>query len=77
MPTITVTVLRNDEPVNNHRVTLEVNGLAGGMKGPEYTDTHGVAEFDVEYGQEGDIFVDGNNEGSWGSYGATDVTVNL
>ncbi|MFA6473124.1 MAG: hypothetical protein WCU00_13920 [Candidatus Latescibacterota bacterium] len=76
MPTISVTVLRDDKPVSGHRVVLEVSGL-GGMTSPEHTDSHGVAQFDVEYGQEGDVFVDGSNEGHWGSYIATDITVNL
>lgn len=47
------------------------------MLGPEYTDSLGIVEFDVEYGQEGDVFVDGSNEGHWSSYSATDITVNL
>ena len=77
MPTIRVTVLRNGEPASGHRVVLEVSGITGGIQGPEYTDSDGIAEFDVEYGQEGDVFVDGSNEGHWGSYNATDITVNL
>ena len=77
MPTIRVTVLRDDEPVSGHRVVLEVSDITGGMLGPEYTDSDGIAEFDVEYGQEGDVFVDGSNKGHWGSYSATDITVNL
>ncbi len=77
MPTIRVTVLRDGEPVSGHRVVLEASGIAGGMLGPEYTDSDGIVEFDVEYGREGDVFVDGSNEGHWGSYSATDITVNL
>ena len=77
MPTIKVTVLRDGGPVSGHRVVLEVSGVTGGMIGPEYTDSDGIAEFDVEYGQEGDVFVDGSIEGQWGSYSATDITVNL
>ncbi|MHB2153198.1 hypothetical protein ACX8XN_02225 [Calditrichota bacterium GD2] len=77
MPTIRVTVLRDGKPVSGHRVVLEVSGLTGGMLGPEYTDSNGIAEFEVEYGQGGDVFVDGSNAGRWGSYSATDITVNL
>jgi len=76
MAVISVTVLRDGEPVSGHRVALSVSGL-GGMLGPEYTDSDGLAEFDVEGGQEGDVYVDGSKEGSWGSYSATDITVNL
>ena len=77
MPTIRVTVLRDGEPVSGHRVVLEVSGIDGRMTSPENTDSDGVAEFDVEDGQEGTVFVDGSNEGHWGSYSATDITVNL
>ena len=77
MPTIKVTVLRDDEPVSGHRVVLEVNGIDGGMTSPEYTDSQGVAEFDVENGQEGKIYVDGASEEHWGSYSATDISVSL
>jgi hypothetical protein len=76
MPTIRVTVLRDDEPVSGHRVVLGISG-AGGMTSHELTDSNGAAEFEVEDGQEGDVFVDGSNEGHWGSYSATDITVNL
>ncbi|MCX5801293.1 MAG: hypothetical protein NTX17_07905 [Candidatus Eisenbacteria bacterium] len=74
MPTIRVTVLRDGEPVSGHRVALS---FSEGTSDPEYTDADGVAEFDVEYGQEGDVFVDGRNVDSWGSYSATDITVEL
>ena len=77
MPTIRVTVLRDDEPASGHRVALEVSGPTGGMLGPEFTDSDGRAEFDVADGQEGDVFVDGSKEGDWGSYSATDITVSL
>ena len=77
MPTIRVTVLRDGEPVSGHRVVLEISGIGGGMTNPEHTDSNGVAEFDVNEGQEGDVLVDGSNEGHWGSYSATDITVNL
>jgi hypothetical protein len=74
MPSVRVTVLRDDEPVSGHRVVL---GFSDGMSSEEYTNSNGIAEFDVEYGQEGEVFVDGTNEGHWGSYSATDITVNL
>lgn len=77
MATITVTVLRDGEPVSGHRVTLSFSGPDGGNSDPEYTDSDGVAEFDVQEGQEGDVFVDGRNVDSWGSYSATDITVEL
>ena len=77
MPTIRVTVLRDGEPVSDHRVVLGVNGLAGGMSNAEFTNHFGVAEFDVDDGQEGDVFVDGSCEGHWGSYSATDITISL
>jgi len=77
MPTITVRVLRDGEPVSGHRVVFDVSGLGGGISEAEYTDSDGYATFEAEYGQEGDVFVDGRNEGHWGSYSATDLTVNL
>ena len=77
MPTVRVTVFRDGKPVSGHRVVLEFSGITGGMSDDEYTDSDGVAEFDVEYGQEGTVYVDGSDEGHWGSYSATDITVNL
>ena len=77
MPTVRVTVLRDDEPVQGHCVTLEVSGADHGMLGPEYTDSNGVTEFDVDYGEEGKVYVDGSYEADWGSYSRTDITVNL
>lgn len=77
MPTIRVTVLRDGEPVDGHRVTLELGGIGHGVLGPEHTDSRGVAEFTVKDGEEGDVFVDGTNVASWGSYSAADITVNL
>lgn len=74
MPIIRVSVLREDEPASGHRVVL---GFEDGNSTEEYTGSNGVAEFEVEYGQEGIVFVDGSNEGHWGSYSATDITVNL
>ncbi len=76
MPTVKVTVLRNDEPVSGHRVVLEISGF-GGMSDTEYTDIYSVAEFDVEDGQEGDVYVDGSNEAHWGSYSNNDIIINL
>ena len=77
MPTIRITVLSEGEPAKGHRVVLEVSGITGGMIDAEYTDSNGIAEFDVEYGQDGIVYVDGSNEGHWGSYSAKDITVNL
>jgi hypothetical protein len=77
MPTVKVTVLRDDEPSQGHRVTLEVSGVSHGMLGPESTDSGGVAEFDVDDGEEGKVYVDGSYEADWGSYSRTDITVNL
>ena len=77
MPTIKVTVLRDGEPAEGRRVTLEVSGVDHGMLGPEYTDSDGIAEFDVDAGEEGDVFVDGSNVATWGSYSKTDITVEL
>jgi len=76
MPTITVTVLRNDAPVKGARVALGV-GCIDGTYGPEYTDDDGIAEFDVKDGEGGDVFVNSSREGHWGSTGATDITVEL
>jgi hypothetical protein len=47
------------------------------MSNAEYTDADGIAEFDADYGQEGEVYVDGSEEGHWGSYSATDVTVHI
>ena len=77
MPAITVRVLRDGEPVSGHRVVFEVSGLTGGMSNPEYTNADGYATYEAEDGQEGHVFVDGRNEGHWGSYSATDITVEL
>jgi hypothetical protein len=74
MPSIIVTVLLDGEPVRGHRVVLEFDT---GMSEAEYTDWDGIAEFDVDYGQEGDVFVDGRKVDRWGSYSATDITVEL
>lgn len=77
MPTIRVRVLRDGKPARGHRVVLSYSGLAGGMSDAEFTDSSGYAEFDADYGQEGKVYVDGSEEGRWGSYSATDVTVHL
>ncbi len=77
MPAVKVTVLRNGEPARGHRVVIEISGLGGGMSNAEYTDSSDVAEFDVEDGQEGDVFVDGSNESHWGSYSNNDIIINL
>jgi len=76
MPTVTVTVYRNGEPVKGVRVGLGADPFDG-VYGPEYTNYDGVAEFDVEDGQGGDVFVNGSTEGHWGASGRTDITVNL
>ncbi len=78
MPTIRVTVKRDGKPVRDHRVSLGCKGiLSGGVYGPKYTDSRGIAEFDVEYGQGGEVYVDGRECGRWGSYTARSVTVSL
>jgi hypothetical protein len=76
MPTVTVTVYRNGEPVKGARVALGADPLDG-VYGPEYADYDGVAEFEVEYGQGGDVFVNGSPEDHWGASSRTDITVNL
>jgi hypothetical protein len=76
MPTITVTVYRNGQRVEGARVALGADPFDG-VYGPEYTDARGVAEFDVEYGQGGDVFVNGSPEDHWGASSRTDITVNL
>jgi hypothetical protein len=75
MTTITVTVLREGGRVSGHPVTLDV--MHGAILGPEYTDPEGMAEFQVEDGDEGTVYVDGYNEGLWGSNTGTDITVYL
>lgn len=78
MPTIRVTVLRDSDPVDGHRVVLEFSGIDGVMSQAKYTDSSGVAEFDVDDGRQGDVFVDGANAISWSSYsGDDDITVSL
>ena len=77
MPTITVRVLRDGEPVRGHRVVFEVSGPASGMSDAEYTDSDGCASYNVDEGQKGNVFIDGRNEGRWSSYTARDLTVNL
>ena len=77
MPRITVRVFRDGNPVSGHRVVFEVSGLGGGMSNPEYTDSEGYATYFAKDGEEGSVFVDGRDEGHWGSYSATDLTVNL
>ena len=77
MPTIRVTVLRDDEPVQGHRVVLEFAGLIGTMSDAEYTDEDGIAEFEVESGQSGVVYVDGKKSARWGASTATDITVSL
>lgn len=76
MPTITVTVLRNDTPINGARVALGV-GAIDGVYGPKYTGYDGTAEFEVQYGEGGDVFINGSRKDHWGSSGATDITVKL
>lgn len=77
MPTIRIRVLRDGKPVRRHRVAISYSGLTGGMSNAEYADSDGIAEFDADYGQEGTVYVDGSEEGHWGSYSARDVTVDL
>jgi len=78
MPTIRVTVYRDNKPAKGHRVVLSYSGfLTGGMSKSQYTDSHGQAFFDAKYGEEGEVYVDGKKKGRWGSYSATDVRVGL
>jgi len=77
MPMVIVTVLCDGDPASGHRVALRVRGVAGAMKHEQNTDQGGIAEFIVEYGQEGEVYVDDSNEGHWGSYSETEITVNL
>ena len=74
MPTIRVTVLRNGEPVSGHRVVFE---SPDGMSDAQYTGTDGIATYEAGYGEEGTVFVDGARTERWGSYSATDITVEL
>jgi hypothetical protein len=76
MPTITVTVYRSGKPVKGARVALAA-GLFDGVYGPEYTDYDGVAQFDVQHGQGGDVYVNGPSVAKWGASSRTRVTVNL
>ena len=76
MPTVTVTVYRNGQPVKGCRVGLGVNPFDG-VHGPEYTDYHGVAKFEVKHDEGGDVFVNGSPKGHWGASSATDITVDL
>lgn len=76
MPTVPVTVYRNGQPVKGARVALGADPFDG-VYGPEYTDYDGVAEFEVEHGQGGDVFVNGSHEDHWGSSSKTDITVEL
>lgn len=76
MPTVTVTVHRSGQPVKRARVALGANPFDG-IYGPEYTDCHGVAQFEVQHGQGGNVFVNGPSVGKWGASRRTDITVNL
>lgn len=78
MPKICVTVYRDGKPVDGHRVTLSYDGmLTGGMSSPEYTNSSGQAYFDSNYGDGGEVYVDGQNKEKWGSYSKTNVHVYL
>ncbi|MCP4569930.1 MAG: DUF4198 domain-containing protein [FCB group bacterium] len=77
MSTIRVTVLRDGDPVDGHRVVIEFSGIDGGLSQAEYTGSDGIAEFDVEGNRDGDVFVDGANVSQWNTSSATDITVNL
>ena len=76
MTTIKVTLVREGEPASGFPVWLEVNSLAGGVMTEEHTDGSGIAEFDVEEGLDGDIYVDGCNEGHWDAT-QPEVTIEL
>jgi hypothetical protein len=75
MPAVTVTVYRGGQPVNGARVALGAG--IDGVYGPEYTDYHGIAHFEVKHGQGGDVFVNGPAVDKWGSSSRTRITVNL
>lgn len=77
MPTVRVTVLRDGEPGRGHRVVISSSGITGAVWSPVFTDPHGIAEFEVDEGQEGDVFVDGSKVGRWGATLANKVTVDL
>jgi len=74
VPRVRVTLLRDGEPVRGHRVVLEFDH---GLSDAHYTDSDGIAEFNVKYGQQGNVLVDGRKVDRWGSYSATDITVQL
>ena len=76
MTTIRVTLLREGEAASGFPIWLEVNGLAGGVVTEELTDGSGIAEFDVEDGRDGDIYIDGCNEGHWETTDP-DITIEL
>ena len=76
MPTITVRVYRSGQPVKGARVALGADPFDG-VYGPEYTDYHGVAQFQVKHGQGGDVFVNGPAVAKWGSSSRTNINVNL
>lgn len=77
MTTIRVTVLREGLPASGYPVSLEVNHPnAGGVLTEEITDGSGIAEFDVDEGLDGDIYVDGCNEGHW-DCATPDITIDL
>jgi|GEM_PF-1674130 len=77
MPTIKVIVTKGGQPSAQHRVALDFDEPGGGMSRPEYTDKHGVAEFRVQSGQSGYVYVDGRKQGKWGGYGGVEVRVEV
>ena len=76
MPTVTVKVHRDGKPVKGARVALGADPFDG-VYGPEYTDYHGIAQFEVKHGQGGDVFVNGPAVDRWSSSSKTDMIVNL
>jgi hypothetical protein len=77
MSRIQVSVLRDGHPMHMHHMVLEFAGLIGTMFEPEYTDSDGIAEFEVDHGRSGVVYVDCSKEGRWSSSTATDITVSL
>ena len=76
MPTITVTVYQDDEPASGLRVVLGVGAISG-VTDAEYTDSDGMAVFELDYEGSGDVYVNGSIEGHWSSRDESNVDVYL
>lgn len=77
MTTITVTVKRHGSPVSGRKITLAAEGFDGGLTSPRFTDSKGVAAFEMGDRQGGYVFVDGVKKERWGAHTAREVTVAL